>query len=173
MLKIRTLIIKALSASHQRTDVLFGLSSMFKVQWEPLIYIKCLSTILVGALSWCLATVCAATREKSKKNQKQPKQPPPKILISVWWLVLNVFVLPSCSCRTYWHCRWVVRQLPFRPLPILLHGSANNCLLNCACTCFLFLWNKQFCLKRALTKAKVAHPAWPTDIKEITFSWCL
>lgn len=60
---MKTLIIKAVSASQKWTDVLFGLSSVL-FEWEPLIYIKYFLTILE-------ATVCGATKETSKKEKKK------------------------------------------------------------------------------------------------------
>lgn len=69
VLQMKVLIIKAVSASQQWTDVLFGLSSMFFEQ-GALIYIKCFSAIL-GILSCCLASVCEATKETSKKERKK------------------------------------------------------------------------------------------------------
>lgn len=73
VLQMKVLIIKAVSASQQWTDILFGLSSTFFEQ-GALIYIKCFSVILVGILTCCLVTVCEATKEISKKERKKKEK---------------------------------------------------------------------------------------------------
>lgn len=94
-LKMKTQIIKAVSTSQQWIYVL----------WKKILDLH-FSAILVALLSWHLATVCGATDETSKKEIKcHPNNNSWKILIYVWWLLLNVLVLPSCSHRTYWCCR--------------------------------------------------------------------
>lgn len=110
-------------------------------------------------------------------KQKGNKMPSKQQLMENTDLCLVVAV--ECACPSLMQpqnalaLQVAVCQLPFKALANLLRGLVNNCFLNCACTCFLFFWDKQFYLKKALTKAKVALPAWPTDIKEITFPWCL
>lgn len=70
VLQMKALIIKAVSASQQWTDALFGLSSVL-FEWEVLIYFKCFSTILVGILSWCLVLFVEPPKKQEKRKGRK------------------------------------------------------------------------------------------------------